>query len=405
MSKGTFFTGQPIFNQILGLVPHSLLYPIVRKHQSDRYCKSFKTYNHLVTMLYAILNQCTSLREVTTGLLAWEHRIKHLGMQDHPRRSTLSDANIRRPAEVFEEIYKSLYHRYKHYLPDSRKRNKKKDLYIFDSTTISLCQDILKGPGRPRIDGKRKGGIKVHTLLHAGTDIPVMVRYSAAAASDASFLKEVSLPANSVIVFDKGYRDYLTYNRFSNEKITWITRHRASSVYTVKCNNKVNDIQKKQGVLKDRLIVLGHKYQPPEKKVRCRMITYRDPISKKRFEFISNNMRLSAINIANYYQKRWQIETFFKRIKQNFGVKYFLGDDENAIKIQIWCALIADLLLKVIKQSSRSKMAYSNLTSLVRLHMMTYMDIKTFLRAPEKELIRKMKAQQKRKVNPTLFSP
>jgi len=405
MSKGTFFTGQPIFNQILSFIPRSIVNAVARDLSADFYCKSFKTHEHLVTMLYGIFNQCTSLREITTGLLAWDKRIYHLGVECHPRRSTISDANKRRSAEVFEKIYFKLLKLYGGFLPDSRKRSRKNNLYIFDSTSIALFQEILKGSGLSKSDGRRKGGIKVHTLLNASQDVPCMIRYSPSADSDVKFLKEVQLPPGSVIVFDKGYRDYSTYNRFTSQNITWVTRHKDNSVYKIKKRCQVNEYQKQKGIKTDWIIELGHHHSKKAKKVVARMIVYRDPVSKKDFCFITNNEKLAPLTVAYYYKQRWQIETFFKRIKQNYPLQYFLGDNENAIKIQIWCALIADLLLKVIRQGTGSKMSFSNTVGLVRLHLMTYMDLKEFLRAPEKSLLRKVRQQKQAYINPSLFSP
>lgn len=403
MSKGIFFTGQPIFNQVLNFIPRPVVSAVARELNADRYCKSFGTYDHLVTMMYAILNQCTSLREVTTGLLAWEGRIAHLGIHSHPRRSTLADANKRRSAAVFERIYLKLLDRYGAVLPDSRGRCRKKNLYLFDATTITLFQEILKGSGLHNAEGKRKGGIKVHTLLRADQNVPCMIRYSAAAANDGRFLKQIQLPMGSVLVFDKGYRDYSTYNRFTADRVTWVSRHRDHSVYKIVAEYEVNRFQQEHGVLADQQIVLGHDHYKNTTKVPCRMVTYQDPVTQKIFQFITNNTHLAPYTIAGYYQQRWQIETFFKRIKQNYPLQYFLGDNENAIKIQIWVALIADLVLKVIKQGSRSSMSFSNIVGLIRLHMMTYMDLVSFLRSPEKSLLRKLREQKKQLVAPSLF--
>lgn len=405
MSKGTFFTGQPIFNQLLSFIPRSLVSTAARQHGADRYCKSFGTYEHLVAMLYAIFNNCTSLREVITGLLAWDQRIRHLGLDHHPRRSTLSDANGRRNEAVFEAIYRQLLDRYRNILPDSRRRSKKNNLYIFDSTSITLFQEILKGSGLSRTDGRRKGGIKVHTLLHAGRDLPEMIRYSPAAHSDVSFLKEVRLARGSVVVFDKGYCDYRSYNRFTRDGITFVTRHRDRSVFQVSEDLPVNAFQQQRGVQSDRLVTLGYTYLKKAVQVPARLISYIDPVSQKHYEFLTNDTRLAPSTIAGYYRQRWQIETFFKRIKQNYPLRYFLGDNENAIKIQIWCALIADLLLKVVRQGTRSPMAFSNITGLIRLHLMTYMDLGSFLRSPEKALLRKIQEHAKTNVHPSLFSP
>lgn len=403
MSKSSFFTGQPIFNQVLSFIPRGEVAAIAKACQSDRYCKTFGTYEHLVTMLYSILNRCDSLREVTTGLLAWDQRIAHLGLKGHPRRSTLSDANKRRSAQVFEKIYFKLLSRYQAVLPDSRKKTKKDNLYIFDSTSIALFQEILKASGLSGANGKRKGGIKVHTLLHSASDTPTMVRYSPSAQSDVTFLKQVQLPRRSVIVFDKGYMDYRSYNRFTSEGITFVTRLDERSVYRSIRQQDVNAHQQKQGVQQDELIILGYTYNKKAIQVPSRVVTYTAPDSNKQFRFLTNNTRLAPLTIANYYRQRWQIETFFKRIKQNYPLQYFLGDNENAIKIQIWCALIADLLLKVIRMGSRSKMSFSNMVALVRIHLMTYMDLTSFLRSPEKSLLKRAKRIEKRTITPSLF--
>jgi hypothetical protein len=163
----------------------------------------------------------------------------------------------------------------------------------------------------------------------------------------------------------------------------------------------VSEYQKKYGVTRDCLIQLGHNHSKKATKVKARMIWYCDPVTGRKFQFITNNEIASSLTIANYYRQRWQIETFFKRIKQNYPLQYFLGDNENAIKIQIWCALIADLILKVIKQGTRSSMSFSNITGLVRLHLMTYMSLKDFLRSPEKSLLSHVK--QQRQISPSLF--
>jgi hypothetical protein len=401
MSKGTFFTGQPIFNQVLSFIPRQLISQISITHKADHYCKRFTTYDHLVTMLYSVFNNCTSLREVTTGLLAWEQRINHLGMRHYPRRSTISDANNRRNAEVFEAIYMGLLKRYEHFLPDSR--SKKKRPYIFDATVITLFHEVLRGTGLPNMDGRRKGGIKVHTLIRSDQDVPCMIRFSEAKANDVQFLKQVNLPKGSVIVFDKGYPDYKTYNRFTSEQISFVTRLRSSAFYRVTKQRLVSDSQCHQGIVKDEEVILGQTSKKNNVKVKARLITYKDPSTKKTLEFLTNNLRLFPLTVADYYKKRWQIEVFFKRIKQNYPLKYFLGDSENAIKIQIWCVLIADLLLKIIKKGSACKWSYSNLASMVRLHLMTYLDLKLFLKAPEKALLNRIKYSTSSSNSPSLF--
>lgn len=312
-------------------------------------------------------------------MLASEQRLHHLGIRYHPRRSTLSDANTRRCSEAFAAIYYMLYQRYAPLLSDSRKSSKAQKLYIFDATTISLFQEVLRTSGK-NPSGKRKGGIKVHTLIRSDQDVPCMIRYSAAAANDSQFLKDVHLPKGSVLVFDRGYYDFATLNRFTADGITWVSRLRKLFSYNVLRQNLTDD----STIISDEHIKLGWRSGI---RVTARLVQYRDAESGELYQFISNNFRMKAASIAALYKRRWQIEVLFKRLKQNYPLKYFLGDSENAIKIQIWCSLIADLLLKVVKKGAAAKWSFSNLAAMVRLHLMTYIDLKRFLKSPEKALM------------------
>jgi len=400
MSKSIFFTGQPIFSQVLNFIPRSRVDEISRQNLADRYCKKFSTYDHLVSMLYAVFNNCNSIRELTSGLLAWEQRIKHLGVNYFPRRSTFSDANSRRSELVFGQIYEFLYKRYRHSLPDSRK-GKSDRLYIADSTTISLFQEVMRNAGRRGSNGKRKGGIKVHTLVRSDEDVPCLIRFTAGAAHDSPFLKDLKLPEGSILVFDRGYVDYAQFQHFSDQGVTWVTRRRRNTVYQTTEKLSVSQSQSTKGVQKDKLVVLGHRvYEHPL--ANARLIHFTDPQSGKKFQFLTNNTRLAPASIAALYQKRWQIEILFKRLKQNYPLRYFLGDSENAIKIQIWCALIADLLIKLIKSLAGRKWSFSNLSSVIRIHLMTYIDIFAFLKNPERALQVKL---DKHQTEQSLFSP
>jgi len=382
MNKSTFFSGQPIFTQLLKFIPKSTVVTIARDSKADRYSKRFSTYEHLVTMLYSIFNNCNSLREIATGMLASEQRLGHIGIRYHPRRSTISDANNRRKADVFGEIYYNLYNRYAPFLSDSRKNSKASKLYIFDATTISLFQEVLRTSGK-NPSGKRKGGIKVHTLIRSDQDVPCMIRYSAAAANDSQYLKEIQLPKGSIIVFDRGYYDFTAFNRFTNDNITWVTRRRKLFTYEVLKQYTITDND--GSIISDEQIQLGWRSGI---KVIARLVIYKDIASGEQYEFISNNFKMKPDTIAKLYQKRWQIELLFKRMKQNYPLKYFLGDSENAIKIQIWCSIIADLLLKIVKKGVATKWSFSNLAAMIRLHLMTYIDLAGFLKSPEKALLK-----------------
>lgn len=212
MSKSKNFSGQPIISQVLNFVPSSIISRTAQEHNSDRYYKRFKTYDHLVTMIFATISGCSSLREISSIMLACEGKINHLGLTKFPKRSTLSDVNKNRSSEVFASIYQSIYNRYRHFLSDSdTKKLPVEDLKIVDSSTIRLFSDIIKGVGRNPINGKKKGGIKMHTMINAKEDVPCLVRFTSAATHDHTFLKELNLKKGSFVVFDKGYVHYMQY--------------------------------------------------------------------------------------------------------------------------------------------------------------------------------------------------
>lgn len=401
MHKNTFFTGQPIFSQIINLIPRNKIQKLSKEYQTDRYYKKFKTYDHLISMLYCIFNDCSSIREVVTGLLACESKLLHLGVNYSVRRSTLSEANSKRTDKVFEAIYKVLYSQYGTSLPDSQQEKWMSKLYIFDSTTISLFQEILKNAGRSPINGKRKGGIKAHTLIKSDQDVPCLVEFSSAAAHDAPFMKSVNLPNGSIAVFDKAYVDYNVFAKWEKQSVTFVTRIRKNSVYEIVGDFEVSEAQKLKGVVSDTGIILGHNHHNKITKVEARLVEYYDKKTQRTFQFLTNNFTFSPATIAEIYKRRWQIESLFKRIKQNYPLKYFLGESENAIRIQIWCALIADILLKYIRRKVRRKWAFSNLSSMVRLHLMNYIHLGKFLENPEKAIIKQIRQYPRLSLFPT----
>lgn len=403
MSKNKYFSGQLIFSQLIELIPRSLVLKAARQFKTDYYTKKFDTFSHLVTMLFVIYKGCTSLRETVMGLGLCYNKLPHLGLSGIPARSTLADANARRDSEVFDKMHQDIYFRLRQFLPDSRKKKGRKNLYIVDSTTVSLFQEIMGTVGVTPKDGKRKGGFKVHTLIKADEDVPCFVRIKSAASHDSPFLKLIKLPPQSVLTFDRGYVNYNQYNRFSQEKIWIVTRVTDNMVWTVDKERIVNDNQLKSGVLSDQEVTLGHHHSKKSIKVKGRYIIFQELKTGRIFEYFTNNLRLQPLTIANIYQKRWQIETLFKRIKQNFPLRYFLGDNENAIRIHTWCALIADLLLKVIKNGIKRKWSFSGIASIVRQHLMEYVNLTSFLQYPEAAM-RKMAEHSKKHAPFDLFS-
>ena len=383
MGKSTNFSGQPIFNQLLKLLDKGEIKRIGKQQGSERYVKKFTTYNHLVVMLFVAFEGYHSIRETVIGLLANAHKLTHLGIDYIVKRSTLSEANARRSSSVFGDIYMSVYRKYASNLTDSRLSDKDmKRLFIMDSTTITLFKDILRGVGRNPKSGRKKGGIKAHTIIKASENVPYLIRYSEAVRHDHMFLDEVlNLPAGSIITFDKGYVDYAKYEQFSTKSIWYVTRLKSNALYKARKEFDIPD-DADSGVLKDEEIVLYYGRNNKEEH-RSRRIAYWDSENSRLFEFITNNFVLTAEKIALIYKKRWQIELLFKQLKQNFPLKYFLGDNENAIEIQIWTAMLANLLITLIKSNVKRKWAFSNLVSIIRQQLMSYIDIYKFLEDPE----------------------
>jgi len=296
----------------------------------------------------------------------------------------------------------SVYKKHSKCLADSRLNDKDlKRLYIMDSSTITLFKDILKGVGRNPKEGKKKGGIKAHTIIRASENVPCLIRYSEAAKHDHMFLQEVeSLPSGSIITFDKGYVDYAQYEIFSKKSIWYVTRLKDNAVYTPIEEFEIPE-STDNGVLKDEKVELLYG-ENKKQKHKARRIAYWDSENNRLFEFLTNNLELSAEKIALIYKKRWQIELLFKQLKQNFPLKYFLGDNENAIEIQIWSAMLANLLITLVKSKLKRKWAFSNMVSIIRQQLMNYINIYSFLEDPEKSWLILIN-EEKYKYKDTLF--
>ena len=389
MNKSTHFFGQSVFGQLISLIDPKLVSEVVIETQSDYRIKRFTTFDHLISMLFSTFGQCSSLREISGAILGLKGKINHFQLKHIPYRSTLSDANKRRGHDVFEKIYYRLYNQYQSVLSDSRKTYSWEDrLEIIDSTTISLFQDVLRCVGRNPINGKRKGGIKVHTQMNLQQKVPSLIWFSDAATHDKQFLKKINLSSHQIAVFDKGYNDYNTFDYFTSKEIFFVTRIKSNAAYEIKEEFDIPDYID-SGVLKDERIEVEVKENGKYlKKIELRRIAYWDEQNKRSFEFLTNLFGMNAGHIALIYKQRWQIELLYKQLKQNFPLRYFLGDNENAIKIQIWCTLITNLLLTVINKKLKRKWSFSNLTSFCRLHLFNYINLIKFLEDPEKDWIK-----------------
>jgi hypothetical protein len=383
MDKSKTFVGQPVLSQIFSCIPASVINEACKKYNSNRYYKKIPLRVHLVSLLYGVFSYCNGLRELCEGMLGCEGKLTHLGMDKAPARSTLSDANSQRSYLAFEHIYFALLARYHSFISDSRLKGLSiRNLKIIDSTTIRLFSDILRGVGRNPIDGSRKkGGIKVHTLMDAFSGVTEFLRITEAKVHDRKFLYHIKLPANSFVVFDKGYNLYSQFAKYTSQKIWFVTRMKDNAVYHV--TKVITDNTKKKnpkGILKEQYITIGYKIpDKTEQRLKLRRITYKAEDDRV-YVFITNNFTLPAAQIALIYKCRWMIELLFKQIKQNFPLRYFWGESENAIKIQVYCVLIAQLLMVVIRKKAATKKSFANMITVIRLHLMSYVELFEFIK-------------------------
>ena len=402
MGKDKNFSGQPIFTQLLSFLNKSNIKRFSKELKADRYVKKFTSYKHVVVMLFVAYEGYHSIRDTVLGLLSNAHKLQHLGLDYVVKRSTLSEANARRPHELFAKAYHDTYSDHAHILADSKlSKIDIKRLYIMDSTTITLFKDILKGVGRNPDNGKKKGGIKAHTIIRSEDNMPCFIRYTAAAKHDHLLLKEVDLPKGSILCFDKGYVDYAQYEVFTTKQIWYVTRLKDNALYVAGEEFDIPD-DADSGVLKDEEIEMSYG-QNKQQKHKARRIAYWDSVNKRLFEFITNNFELTAQEIALIYKKRWQIELLFKQLKQNFPLKYFLGDNENAIIIQIWAVMLANLLLTILKSKIKKSWAFSNMVTIIRHQLMCYINAYTFFEDPERawrELIKENKLNNQNSLFP-----
>ncbi len=419
MDKGTTNSGIPVFGEIIKLLDKQKINTIAEEMKANKYTKRLDAYQHLAIMLYAQYGQFDSLREVELGFLTAASRMNHFGMDYMVRRSTLSDANARRSPAFFEAVYNALYQRYAPLLADSRPvKGLKGPLFIMDSTTISLFSQIFRGTGRNAINGKKKGGAKAHTVIKADEDVPYYVNITDAATSDQSLLKGLfrKLPKGSWVSFDMGYVNYEAWQEFTDNDIFYVTREKKRTKAEILETREVPE-EDKEIIVSDEVVMLSWRKRitrPMTKeelshrrgrrpksgvvmikesksgKHKCRRITkWKDNKEEGTITFITNDLETPATVICETYRRRWQIETLFKRLKQNFPLKYFLGDNRNAIQIQIWVSLIAWLLMQVVKkQVKKRKWSLSNLMTAVHILLNSYIDLYDFLNLPEGQWLR-----------------
>lgn len=399
MSKSTHFTGQPIYAQLLSLTDTQKIRSLSKDGGYDRYVKKLDGYAHFVGILYGVLMRYDSLREIVVGMLSEADKLQHLGIDYMPKRSTLAEANNRRDSDFFAQIYFSLYNQYKGVLADSRNNKPwEKLLHILDSTTISLFSNVLKGVGRNPIQGKKKGGIKVHTVIRAEEGLPYNVHFTSAATHDHVMLNKLKLSNGAFLAMDRAYIDYAVFEQFTKEGVFYVTKMKKNQRFEVQESNfRVNE--EGLAVLNDALVI----FTKGEIQHKSRKIEYWEKEKLQSSVLLTNNFDLDPEEIIEIYKRRWQIELLFKQLKQNFPLKYFYGESVNAIKTQIWVTLIANLLLTIIQKRVKRDWSFSNLVTMIRQTLMYYINIYSFCENPEKAWLEIIEKRSKAPPQPTLF--
>ena len=370
-----------LFSQLLTHFPRKEFAWLVAKHQAERCAKGFTCYAQFVAMLFCHLARAESLREICYGLRSCGGKLRHLGLTKAPARSTLSYANRHRPPELYRDLFFTVLQRLRGQaglLPRKHRFRFKNRLLSLDATIISLSLKMFPWSDFNRI----KGGIKVHVVLDHADYLPRFACIGPVRQHDVQYARKLSLPTGSIVAMDKGYVDLKMFQRWDAAGVFFVTPEKQPLLYRFVKRNPVRD---GSGIQRDDLIELtGQKGRAryPKRLRRIELeIEDRDG-SVRQLVLLTNHLRLAATTIAEVYKERWQIELFFKALKQNLTLRNFVGSTPNALEIQIWTALIAMLLLKWLRYMSKCRWSLSTLASTLRLNLFAYRDLRGFLDDP-----------------------
>ena len=371
-----------LFSQLLEQIPRSTFAKLVERHKAEYGAKGFTCWTQLVSMLFCQLAHADSLREICNGLACCLGKLVHLGIRRGPSKSNLSCANTHRPAALFEDLFWALLEQFRAQGHLGGRRHKfrfKNKLLSIDSTTISLCLSLFDWAEFRRA----KGGVKAHVLLDHDDYMPSYVLVSKARLHDSKLLARLRLNPGSIIAMERAYNDYAQFAQWTTQGVYFVTRMKENARYEV---IEQRTPPQNRNILRDEVIRLTgvHAKIPAQDKCphRLRRIVVWDDKNQRELVILTNHLEFGATTLANVYKERWQIELFFKTLKQNLKIKSFVGVSENAVRIQIWTALIALLLLRWLHHLSKARWSLSNLASLLRLNLFTYRDLRQWLDDP-----------------------
>jgi len=363
-----------IFSQLLQLFPRVEFQHLVTITQAERHAKGFTCWGQFVAMLFCQLGRAHSLREITGGLRSCEGKLKHLGITAPPH-STLAYANEHRPWELYQKVFLQLFERCRVQVVGKKKFRFKNKLISMDSSTIDLCLSMFDWAKFRRT----KGAIKLHLLLDHDGYLPSFAIITEGKVSDVKVARLFQFDPGTIVVDDRGYNDYGLFGRWTAQGVYVVTKMKENTLYEVVGEREV---PQNRNILKDELIELRGLKALERCPYPLRRIEVFDPDKKEVLVFLTNNLNLGASTIASIYKDRWQIELFFKALKQNLKIKTFVGTSANAVKIQIWTALIAMLILRFLQLRSKFNWSLSNLVALLRMNLFTHRDLWAWLNKP-----------------------
>lgn len=367
-----------LFSQVLHHFPRSEFAVLVKKHNAEYKAKGFACWDQFVAMMFCQLAHADSLREIANGLKCCQGKLTHLGVRNAPNKSTLAYANQHRPAELYQDLFYASFRHFQQQGGFGRRKTKfrfKNKLLSLDSTTISLCLSLFPWAKFRRA----KGGVKVHVLLDHDHYMPTFARITAAREHDVKTARTLALNKGSIVAMDRAYNDYELFGRWTAKGIYFVTLLKDKTNYRTV---KKLPAPKNSNIISDKIIKLTGVGADEKCPYLLRRIVVWDEENMREIMLLTNHLDFGATTISNIYKDRWEIELFFKALKQNLKVKSFVGTSENALRIQIWTALIAILVLKWLHYISKAGWSLSNLTVMLRLNLFTYRDLTDWLHNP-----------------------
>ena len=362
-----------IFAQLLQLFPRAKFEEAVQEHQAERHSRGFSSWAQFVAMLFCQVGQAKSLREICNGLMAIEGKLKHLGVLSPPNKSTLAYANENRPWELYQSVFNQLLARCHQQANGSKKFRFKNKLVSLDSSTIDLCASVFDWAKYKRA----KGAVKVHLLLDHEGYLPCFAHITDGKSSDIAVARGLKFQSGTIVVMDRGYVDYGWWEQLTKQGVYFVTRLKKDILWDEVESRKP---PQNSNVIRDQIIRIRPSVQY-KMETKFRIVTILDEDGKE-LSFLTNHLELGATTIAKIYKDRWQIEIFFKCLKQLARVKTFVGTSANALKTQIWAALIAVLILKYLQMQARFNWSLSHLVALLRQQLFVYRDLFRWIDSP-----------------------